>query len=458
MNSIFQILTSCTAGEKTQLLEFCATRHSNQSKKYQLLKIFVEKPRLKDSEVSRLIYGEKECSAYFQLKKRVKEELENLLPFLNNSFPDEIKTRIRCSELLLQSQVMLARGLHTEGAQLLEKSFKKAIEGDFPDLILSIFDTSQRFGVNEVICKEDLPELELVIKSHLQILVNQYHPKPEDRAKCEKNAHLRQILSQLNSERKNWEMVATIRQAITNQNFEDAKTLILESESSFSENSDERDVYEEFLLTKQQFLLQTGQYNQVIQNFKLLNTSLIQSRENNLELAQYQWYALFHQDRLDDATSLLKKSLVRWCPELSPKWKYWEAFLLFRQKSFKNSLRLVHECQQELKSFPNYYLGSKMLELMILFDQNEVDWLDYKVENLRKLIHRWRGKISARIDSAFHILYGIQTKVPTNFAEDLGKNEHLLKLQDGKGIYNWNPIDFELIRYDGWISGRLNLP
>lgn len=457
MNSIFQILATCSAGEKTQLLEFCATRHSVQSKTYQLLKINVEKPGLKDCEVSQLIYGEKESPAYFQLKKRVKEELEELFPLLNtSSFSDEVKSRIRCSELLLQSQVMLARGLRYEGAKLLEKSLKKAIEGDFPDLVLSIFDTSQRFGVNEVIRKEDLPELELVIKSHLQILINQHHPRTEDRTKCEKNAYLGQILNQLNSERKNWGIVANIRQSIANQDFEETKSLILESEASFSENPDNRDVYEEFFLTKQQFLLQSGQYNEVIQNCKNKNTSLIQSRENCLELAQYQWYALFHQDQLEEATALLKKNLERWCPELSPKWKYWEAFLLFRQKSFKNSLRLVHECQQELKTFPNYYLGSKMLELMILFDQNEVDWLDYKVENLRKLIHRWKGKISARIDSAFHVLHGIQTKVPINFMEDLNSNIHLQKLQDGKGIYNWNPIDFELIRYDCWISDRLN--
>jgi hypothetical protein len=159
---------------------------------------------------------------------------------------------------------------------------------------------------------------------------------------------------------------------------------------------------------------------------------------------------------LDEATSLLKKNLMRWFPELSPKWKYWEAFLLFRQKSFKNSLRLLYECQRELKALPDYYLGSKMLELMILFDQNEVDWLDYKVENLRKLIHRLKGKVSARIDCAFHVLRGIQTHVPISFMDDLSTNEHLQKLRDGKGVYNWNPIDFELVRYDGWISGRLN--
>lgn len=457
MNSIFQILASCTAGEKNKLLEFCATRHSAQSKKYQLLKLFVEKSGLNDGDSCKLIYGQIDSPAFYQLKKRVREELEILLPLLNtNTYAEAIKTRIRCSELLLQSQVMLARGLHTEGARLLEKSLKKAIDADFPDLILTIFDTSQRFGVNEVIRREDLPELELVIKSHLQILVNQHHPKPVDQPKCEKNAYLCQLLRQLNSEDKNWSLVANIRQFIFDQNFEEAKSLILASETGFLEKPEEGDFYEKFFLTKQHLLLQTGQYKEVIQNCKLQNNFLIRSRENNLELVQYHWYALFHQNRLDEATSLLKKNLMRWFPELSPKWKYWEAFLLFRQKSFKGSLRLLYECQRELKALPDYYLGSKMLELMILFDQNEVDWLEYKVENLRKLIHRLKGKVSARIDCAFHVLRGIQTNVPISFMDDLGSNEHLQKLQDGKGVYNWNPIDFELIRYDGWIASRRN--
>ncbi|WP_026967426.1 hypothetical protein [Algoriphagus terrigena] len=457
MNSIFQILSTCTAGEKNQLLEFCATRHSASSKKYQLLKVFVEKPALKDAQISQLIYGQKENPAYYQLKKRVKEELEELLPLLNaNSFSSDIKTRIRCSELLLQSQVLLARGLRCDGAKLLEKSLRTAISSDFPDLILSIFDVAQRFSVNEVIRKEDLPELELIIQSHLAILINQHHPKSEDRVPCEKNAYLGQILHQLDSERKNWGLVSTIRQSIADQNFEEAKSLILESEPSFEKNSEDREVYEEFFLTKQKFLLQTGQYQEVIQNCKHQKSGVIHSKEKHLELSQYHWYALFHQDHFDEAAALLRKDLMQRCPELSPKWKYWEAFLLFRKQSFKNALRSVHECQQELKTMPNYYLGSKMLELMILFDQNEVDWLDYKVENLRKLLHRWKGKISIRIDSAFHVLRGIQTKAPVSSWNDLVKNEHLLNLQDGKGIYHWNPIDFELIRYDGWIASRRN--
>ncbi len=457
MNSIFQILNSCTAQEKGQLLEFCATRNSTRSKKYQLLKVFVEKPGLKDSELSRLIYGKNDSGAFSQLKKRVKEELEELIILLNtDSFSESIKARIRCGELLLQAQILLARGLHQEGAKLLEKSLKHAIASDFPDLILSIFETSQRFGVNQVISRQDLPDLELVIKSHLQILVNQQGPKKEELVKNKKNTCLGQIINQLNSDRKTWGLVANIRQSLANQDLEETKTLIEESEEIISERPDDREVYEEFFLAKQQFLLQTGNYKEVIQNCKVFSSSLIQSKKNSVELAQYHWYALFHLGHLDEAMQVLKKSLMRWKPEYSGKWKYLEAFLLFRQKSFKNALRLIHECQLDLKNLPNYYLGSKMLELMILFDQQDTDWLNYKVENLRKLLSRWKGRISVRIDSGFQLIHGLQNQLPFKYKKDIEKNIHLQNLQSGQGHYSWNPLDFELVRYDRWLVEHIS--
>ncbi len=80
----------------------------------------------------------------------------------------------------------LGRGLKSQGAKVLEKCLKKAIERDFADLTLSIFDISQRFNIEEVISKKDLPELEQVIKSHLQILVNQHYTQERKQGTFEK--------------------------------------------------------------------------------------------------------------------------------------------------------------------------------------------------------------------------------------------------------------------------------
>lgn len=458
MCSVIQILESCTYVEKDQLLKFCKVRNSPISKKVLLLDLFIHKPGLSDSEYSMLVYQEPDSSAYSQLKKRVKQELEELILLLKTHAQNkEIRKRIECTELLLQSQVLLGRGLKSEGAKVLEKSLKKAIDGDFADLTLSIFDISQRFKIEDVLSKKDLPELELVIKSYLQILINQYYTHERKQSNYEKNTHLSQILQQLNFERKNWGLLANIRQSITENNFEEASSLIQDSEPNFFNSEGQKEVSEEFYFAKLQVLLQTGKYGEVLQNCHKLNSMFSLSPENQIELAQKEWIALFHLNRFEEALNILKKQLIRLSPEHSGKWKYWESVILFKQNFLKKALLLAHECQSDLKNSPNYYLGSKMLELMILFDQNDQDWLDYKMENLRKLVCRWRGKISVRIEASFSLFHDLQRHLPFESKVNLLQNSQFELLQSGKNDYAWNPSDYELVRYDQWFSEKINL-
>jgi hypothetical protein len=423
-----------------------------------LLDLFIHRPGLSDAEYSMLIYQESDSSAYSQLKKRVKQELEALLLLLKpQAQNEEILKRIECTELLLQSQILLGRGLKSEGAKVLEKSLKKAIDGDFADLTLSIFDISQRFKLEDVLSKRDLPELELVIKSHLQILINQHYTNEQKPRHHEKNTHLSQILHQLNFERKNWGLLANIKQSITENNYEEASNLIQDSELNFSHSEGQKEVSEEFFFAKLQVLIQTERYREVIQNCHKLNSMFSLSPENQIDLAQKEWLALFHLNQFEEALKILKNRLSRLSPEQSGKWKYWESMILFKQKILKRALLLAHECQSDLKNSPNYYLGSKMLELMILFDQNDQDWLDYKMENLRKLVCRWRGKISVRIGASFSLFHDLQRHLPFESKVNLLHTNQLELLRRGKNDYAWNPSDFELVRYDQWFSEKINL-
>lgn len=459
MCSVFQILESCSYAEKDQLLKICRIRNSAISKKSLLLDFFIHKPGLSDSEYSSLIYKDPDSTAYSQLKKRVKEELEELLLLLKpRAQNEEIRKRIECTELLLQSQVLLGRGLKSEGAKVLEKSLKKAIEGDFADLTLSIFDICQRFKLEDVLSKKDLPELEQVIKSHLQILINQHYTQERKHGTYEKNMHLSQILHQLNFDRKNWGLIATIRQSISEKNFAKASSLIQDSESNFLNSDGQKEVSEEFYFAKLQVLLQTEKYREVLQNSNQLHTKFVLSLENQINLAQKEWVALFHLQRYEEALEILKKRLIPHSPELMGRWKYWESVILFKQKFLKRALLLAHECQSDLKNSPNYYLGSKMLELMILFDQNDQDWLEYKMDNLRKLVCRWKGKISLRIEASFILFQELQRHLPFESKADLVQSNHFRMLRFGVDAYAWNPLDYELIRYDQWFSEKINRP
>ena len=454
MNSIFEILDSLPYHEKTQILEVCAVRHSASSKLYQLLQELIENPHRKDTFYSQKFYGTGRTPAFSQLKKRVKCELSELICLLKtNGMVEEVAHRVHCTELLLQSQILLSRGLTVEGAKLLEKCLKTAVSSDLPDMILTIFDTARKFAIEGVICKKEIPQLEMIIKSHLQILVNQYcknAPLPKER-----KSMLTPLLKQMNQEKSHWEILAGIQQALTVKDFQSAEKLLLESENILKSNQTSREIVEEFFLARQRILVQTGRFKEVIQECKKLESGKTLSKESHLELIEYQWYALFHQEKWDEALEIVKSNRQKGSDQLLPKLNYWEASIRFRQKHFKPALQLIHESQNELKSSPNYYLGSKMLEMMILFDQNDLDWLDYKVDNFRKLIGRWKGKINARIESAFVVFLFMLKKNRSDLPKQLAQSEHMSRLKSCSGEYCWNPIDFELIRYDQWIHSRI---
>lgn len=456
MNSIFDILDGLPFHEKSQILSFCATRNSTQSKVYLLLREYVENPHQEENFYSQKFYGSEPSAAFFQLKKRVKQEISELICLLKkSSASEETMERIHCTELLLQSQILLSRGLTGPGSKQLEKSLKTAISSDCPDLVLSIFDTARKYGLEGVIRKKEIPELEMIIKNHLQILVNQYCQK-QSPAVAQKSM-LSPLLEQLNQEKSHWDSLSEIRRAISAKNFEIANRLLIGLEGRMTNDHISNEIFEEFFLARQSILLQTGHFKEVIHNCKKVDPGKFQRRESNQELIEYQWYAYFYQENWEEALQLLKKKLSKTDPENLAKWKYWEAYIRFRQKLFKPALQLIHESQNELKKVPDYYLGSKMLELMVLFDQNEMDWLDYKVENFRKLISRWKGKINVRIESAFQVFLCMVKTSKVDFQQQLPEHTHLNKLQSLSGEYSWSPIDFELIRYDQWFTKHLQL-
>lgn len=453
MKSIFEILDDLPHHDKNQLLEVCQIRHSKQSKVYLLIEELICNPHQTDDYYLNQFYGQKSKSAFSQLKKRVKTEVQELVCQLKLPAGTELSKRISCTEQMLQSQIFLARGWKEQGGKLLEKSLKVALEADLPDLILSIFDTARRFEITGVIHQKELPQLEMIIKSHLQILVNQYsNPLPSPKAN---QSILSPLLKQLCAERNTWEILTEIRQAIALFDFDLAEKLLNEAEEVLKNDRLSSEVIEEFFLARQQVLLQTGKFKEVIYNFKKLDSTSALRKEVSLELTECQWVALYHERNWEDALRILRKSLIKNDPSNSPKWKYWEAYIHFGQNHFKSALKVLHEIQVDLKKYPDYYLGSKLLEIMILFDQNELDWLDYKMENCRKLITRWKGKFHVRIESAYSLMSQMLKALQKSSLTAIPDSDHFHRLQSLKGAYSWNPTGFELVRYDRWIKSKL---
>lgn len=454
MESLNQLLDACSLPEKTQLVEFAKIKNPPSSKKLLLMKLFVNHPGLSDTEYSQKIYKKPESAAYFQLKKRVKDEFEELLILLKPTcVKKETQLHIECSELLLKSQLILARGIRPEGSKLLERGLKMAIKHGFHDLVLTIYSTAARFGLCEVLNNNDLPELEIAIKSHLQLLIQKNYSKPEEHTQS-KNQHLKTMISQLNSSRNSWFILDSIKRSIQHQEYDTALNLVTTAESEWNHNTGAK-TRDELLIAKMSILLAQREFTELLNVcIDSADTSGF-SRENILKHSLNHWLSLFHLNKLEDAKQLLRKNLMKIYANQNPKWVYLDAYIEFKQQNLKTALKQIHTCQKDLKSAPDYYLGSKMLELMILFDQNDQDWLEYKMENFRKLIARKKGSINKRIKKAFLLFSKLQKSLYKPGTIDLTQDPLLIHLQNEIDGLEWNPGTFELIRYDSWVITKL---
>ena len=454
MESITQLLDACSLPEKTQLVEFAKIKNPPSSKKLMLMKLYVSQPGLTDAEYSQKIYKKPEGAAYFQLKKRVKDEFEELFLLLKPTcIKKENQLHIECSELLLKSELILARGIRSEGSKLLERGLKMAIKNGFHDLVLTIYSTAARFGICEVLNNNDLPELEIAIKSHLQLLIKKNYKRPEDQ-KESKNEHLRTMIRQLNYSRKSWFILDDINRSIQQKDYENALLQVNEAESELNHPSESR-TKDELIFAKTAILLAKRDYckllNECIYSVNPNNFSI----ENKLRYSLNHWYALFHLNKIDEAQQILHKNLMKLDTSQENKWSYFDAYINFKQGNFKTALKEIHSCQKYLKCKTEYYLGSKMLEMMILFDQNDQDWLEYKIENFRKLISRYKFKTYKRIHLAFQLFIKLHKSLFKAELLSLVNDQNFLEIKNEIEGLEWKPSSAELIRYDSWISSKV---
>lgn len=454
MESINQLLDACSLPEKMQLMEFAKVKNPAGSKKLSLMKLYVSQPGLSDSEYSYKIYKKPEAAAYFQLKKRVKDEFEELFLLLKPACQKkENQLHIECTELLLKSELILARGIRSEGSKLLERGLKMAIKNGFHDLVLTIYSIAARFGICEVLNNNDLPELEIAIKSHLQLLISRSYRKPEDQKEA-KNQHLKTMISQLNYSRNSWFIIDDINRSIQHKEYENALSQVNEAEADGTYTFQAR-TKNDLLIAKMSILLAKREFTKIIEECSdsLDLTNL--SQENALKYYLSYWYSLFHLNKTEEAYHILRKNLMKLDPSQQAKWSYMEACINFKQGNLKTAMKQIHANQKPIKGFPEYFLGSKMMEIMILFDQNDHDWLEYKVENFRKLITRYKCKTSTRIHLAYQLFSKLQKSLfkpgQINFCTD----PILVDLQEENEGLEWNPASFELIRYDSWIMSTI---
>ncbi|WP_194976412.1 tetratricopeptide repeat protein [Aquiflexum lacus] len=464
MENLFQVWDCLTYTEKEQIIELNRIIHPNEVKKQMLLELLSKHGKIDDRLFAKLIYNKSPDSAYSQLKKRLIEDLLGyIILFSQSKYPTHLRKWKDCQVMLLESQCLFTRGKEQMAKKMLEKAYKESEKNEFYHLMLGAFETEQKMCKSEKTIIPKDQNLASIAKEYSDLLTTQaevtkqekecrtYFIENNEAEIIHKNpTHIRNLF---------WEKVANIQHDIHLRNFEDALNEINESKSLISDNTvlnHPIHTWEIHKLCNRILMLQKDYYNALIEAEKMVNIPGIHV-DQKTESEEKIWYALFHLGYYDKARCLLLKKIkefknIEWEQK---KWNYLLSYLTYKENSHKSALKLVHECQKSLKPIPEYSAGSRILEAMILIDENEWDWLEYRMENFRKLIYKFRCNSRQRLESCYHLIKWLQRNFSKPDINSLQKCGHFNLLKSEENMYCWNPLDYELIRVDDWVEKKV---
>ena len=157
-----------------------------------------------------------------------------------------------------------------------------------------------------------------------------------------------------------------------------------------------------------------------------------------------------------DAINLAMKHPKLKSNKLNPaKWSYFQANLLFREGNYETCQELLMKNSELMKDKSGWLLGHKMLEILTLIELGYYDLIDFRIESFRKLLQRQKKGNIIRIKAIVHVLDTL-VKTGKNFKKTYElERVNLNLLQQAAGDFNWDPMGYELIRFDEWFEHKI---
>lgn len=141
---------------------------------------------------------------------------------------------------------------------------------------------------------------------------------------------------------------------------------------------------------------------------------------------------------------------------IESKWIFYKAALDFKLGRFEDCLFELQKESELLKDRSGWLFGHKLLEILAYAELGEFDMIDFRIEALRKLLQRQKHKNIRRIKTVFEVLNTL-VKSGYNFkATKLKDKDKFIILSEGKNDYFWDPLGFEIIRFDTWFDSKIS--
>lgn len=484
MKVLTQIVKKLKPVEVRILRNLYRLKHNGEPKRrLQLFNLALKRPAITDEQAAKKIYKREPDSGFSHLKERLKKDILNVIIFAdpNKQYTDVVvQQRLLCQKHFLQGRILLGRGVREEAYKILQQGLDIATDYEFPGLEVDIRDLLRRtrgyrFGFNDFnkhterieVCWRMKQYILKAIEFYWTIcLPNQFATNRSQEYIDEGLAALEQMegfLAEIDSIRvKFWyyrigiyvysSLLKDFKLALDFQ----LKLLDLVSNHTMVYSRANFAGINKSLASTYFFL---GQYDKAIHHTTAALELFSPKDMNHLNTLEFLFWSHLRNNNKKEAGEILYQALTHECIDATvfhkSKWMYLKANLAFLQHDYDAAMEALVDTHGITKDKSGWMLGYKLLQIYVGFENEEYYWLEFQLENFRKLIERQTRGNMERAKTIHKIARSLLNLGGDFKTLQIKEQKRLNLLEEGKDEYYWDPMGFEVIRFDSWVHKKI---
>lgn len=467
MKDLRRLIHAVTEEESESVIRYYSLNNNGSSKRLKLFNMVRWKDIKDDRIAARKLYNSSPCAAFSQLKKRLKEDILNIL-MARESTPcsspkNFVDAEAMALKYVLQGKLLLNRGLTEEAVDVLKKAFKLARDHEAFEVEAiahsvckhsAIGDCSNKLAVAEQNFASHIDDFYQLMKLNLEQSIHASTSIDEatsvqPKAGCKKTASIRlrflSVYQELETllDKREFEQAQHIAAGILDEVYGNGHLL------SASQ--------------KGRFFLSLSKVNLGLEKFSVAKcysqqaAELFKPFEEKKLAAQLILYkSQFHAQELDEARSTLKacEAMQQELGKDKSEIPLFQAYQKFQERDFRGSVKTLNQFFRRAKPAIEVLLNGRMLELQNLIEIEDYDWFDYKLDSFRKIV---KYHACEHLAERFTLIYKVFTELKRCAYQKeallaQGKHELLQKLTDKEGQFYWNPLGSEMVPVHSWLT------
>ncbi|NNC95972.1 MAG: hypothetical protein HKN92_10445 [Chitinophagales bacterium] len=436
-----------------------------------------------DEEAADRILNCKPNANYAQLKKRLKDDMVNIL--LHQDSTDKstnfnVQATLECRKYLSAGELLMKRGAYKPGVEILKKALKISEKFElYPE----------RIQISKLLCshlgrtsaKEFFTYLDIIEDSYekLDDHIKAYTTNFEIMQPARFSAKRKQLNTEYVSQRieylkKLFEKTDSPKigvdyyKALINQLIEsDQKKALSAAEEFMDLITNNPSVYVQSTVAGIHYMM-SGIYT----NMENYDQGEFHAREavnnfkrgfmNELSSMDSLFRNLLFKDELEESLVICENALkhrqLNTVQDMKAKWLYFKANVFFKLERYDETWDILQRNSKLLKDRSGWLLGHKLLELLTLIEQGEIELFSFRNENFGRLLRSIKTDNIDRYKVIHKVLktlfqHGFEFQSAYKDTSDLIEN-----LRSKNSKLQWEANSFELCRFEFWFESNVDLP